>query len=434
MKRILIFLFLTIFLLAGCAPEAVVSSEAPAPSSSVQADAPASPPEEETPQPPAAPGWQDAYLTVLGGLCEEYGKYVIPADDAILSGVKYARLLDFNGDGVRELVVLFDHTVRLYTCQDAQAQLLYEGTIGPRFGQSDVSYTFHINALASTPTLILFHSQREWSEEAITIIHLTAEGQVVQTELFAATDGANDFPGREFLTTFQINGQSVEQTVYDAARSAALDDSTEIDVDFGAFPATQEQLELVLGILESWGDGEGCFILPDSDAAYLTEADLTRLTARQLRLARNEIYARHGRAFGAADLKAYFSGQDWYQGLYTPETFDPLSTGLLNKYEVANLSLILAVESSGNYNQDAADLTQEEAMAIAEAYWDRVDGSLDSETGYLIAISADDPVEAGGRSYYTFRLRALVDNDHWATQDLVYVDTQTGATTSTLSE
>ena len=434
MKRLLPLLLL-ILLLAGCGqgPGAVPSSKpADPPSSSASRpevsdpDDPAPPPGEPTPPDSL---WQGAYLGLLEELCEEYGKCAVPADTDTIFGVKYAQLLDFDGDGTRELVVLFDHTVRLYTCREGEPVLLYEGTVGARFGQTDVSYTIQLNALAETPCLVLFHSEYEWTQEAISLIRVSG-GEAAVTELLAEADGSDDVPGREALTSFFINGQPVDRETYEAARSNALDDSVEIDADWMEFPASREQLDLLLHRLEAWSNGRGYYVLPDSDACYLTEETLTRLTARELRLARNEIFARHGRGFNAPDLKAYFAEQDWYQPLYAPEEFEPLGPELLNKYEVANLSLILAVERSGNYDQNAPALSAEEALAIAEAYWDYRDGMVDSTTGFLLAISADEQVEAGGRSYYTFRLRQLVDDDHWSTVDLVYVDAQTGAVTS----
>ncbi|MDR0834018.1 MAG: YARHG domain-containing protein [Candidatus Symbiothrix sp.] len=48
----------------------------------------------------------------------------------------------------------------------------------------------------------------------------------------------------------------------------------------------------------------------------LTESDLYGLSKAQLRILRNEIYARHGRRFKSADLQEYFSRQSWYQPLY----------------------------------------------------------------------------------------------------------------------
>lgn len=95
-----------------------------------------------------------------------------------------------------------------------------------------------------------------------------------------------------------------------------------------------------------WPDGgptstDSAYILPDSDSRYLTEADLDGLTGEQLRLARNEIYARHGRIFDSPDLKEYFERQPWYLGTTPSSQF---SESVLNGWERANLELILQVE------------------------------------------------------------------------------------------
>lgn len=55
------------------------------------------------------------------------------------------------------------------------------------------------------------------------------------------------------------------------------------------------------------------FILSDSDKRLITESELTGLTPWQLKVARNEIYARHGRSFIHQDLACYFQKQSWYQ-------------------------------------------------------------------------------------------------------------------------
>lgn len=83
------------------------------------------------------------------------------------------------------------------------------------------------------------------------------------------------------------------------------------------------------------------YILPYSDSAYLTEADLTGLTPEQLRIARNEIYARHGRIFKDEELAEYFGGKSWYY----PITEEVLDTEL-NEYEIANRDLIVSLENA----------------------------------------------------------------------------------------
>ncbi|QPF84336.1 YARHG domain-containing protein [Bradyrhizobium genosp. L] len=89
----------------------------------------------------------------------------------------------------------------------------------------------------------------------------------------------------------------------------------------------------LLDRLESGGGAvPSGFIFPDSDRRLLTPGDLQRLSGNDLRIARNEIFARRGRYFEAADLKAYFARFPWY----APSTWNPR----LNAIEEANVALI----------------------------------------------------------------------------------------------
>lgn len=54
---------------------------------------------------------------------------------------------------------------------------------------------------------------------------------------------------------------------------------------------------------------ENEYILPDSDSRAYTYDELSSLSNDELRLAINEIYARHGRIFDAADLQNYFNSK-----------------------------------------------------------------------------------------------------------------------------
>jgi len=83
---------------------------------------------------------------------------------------------------------------------------------------------------------------------------------------------------------------------------------------------------------EAGGPAQGGFIFPDSDRRQLTAADLRGLSNDELRIARNEIYARRGRYFEAADLKARFERFPWY----SPSTWNPK----LNAIEEANIALL----------------------------------------------------------------------------------------------
>ncbi|GHS94383.1 hypothetical protein FACS1894207_2490 [Bacteroidia bacterium] len=70
------------------------------------------------------------------------------------------------------------------------------------------------------------------------------------------------------------------------------------------------------------------------DHYLLTESDLRGLSKWDLRILRNEIYARHGYIFKSKDLREYFSAQDWYQPQYNDVSH------LLNKIEKQNVEFI----------------------------------------------------------------------------------------------
>ena len=87
-------------------------------------------------------------------------------------------------------------------------------------------------------------------------------------------------------------------------------------------------------------DADG-YLLAGSDTRYVTADEVTALSAAQRRLARNEIYARHGRMFNDAEVQKYFNNQPWYTGTIQPQDFDE---GVLNEFEKANINLIASLE------------------------------------------------------------------------------------------
>lgn len=83
------------------------------------------------------------------------------------------------------------------------------------------------------------------------------------------------------------------------------------------------------------------YIFPNSNTEYLTDEQVSCLTKEQLRLARNEIFARHGYIFKDEELKEYFSSKSWYTGTINADAFDINS---LSKIEKANVDLIKKYE------------------------------------------------------------------------------------------
>ncbi|PID23620.1 YARHG domain-containing protein [Sporosarcina sp. P7] len=84
-------------------------------------------------------------------------------------------------------------------------------------------------------------------------------------------------------------------------------------------------------------DAYDYFILADSQHSKLVETQLYGFSKSDLRIARNEIYARHGYIFKSEDLQKYFNSQTWYKP-------DPSYHSELTDIEQHNVTLIQSLE------------------------------------------------------------------------------------------
>lgn len=72
---------------------------------------------------------------------------------------------------------------------------------------------------------------------------------------------------------------------------------------------------------------------------YATYDDIRNYDRGQVRVLKNSIYARHGRKFKDANLRAYFKKQAWYNPRY-----DEVPAKDFNKYENANIAFLKKYE------------------------------------------------------------------------------------------
>lgn len=94
------------------------------------------------------------------------------------------------------------------------------------------------------------------------------------------------------------------------------------------------------------------YVIAYSSDRKLTKNDLKNLSAEKLRLARNEVYARHGRLFNDEMLQGYFNNKKWYKGKIKPENF---SESILTDIERYNVSFILEYENSHLSQKDDSE-------------------------------------------------------------------------------
>lgn len=149
-------------------------------------------------------------------------------------------------------------------------------------------------------------------------------------------------------TQLPANNNTEDQTVSDDSSGNDMDDETNLQQD----PSADETDNTNSGTQEANDseDGETTTeqdnLLPGSDSRYISESELEGFTKEECRIARNEIYARHGRMFDDESLQEYFNSLDWYSPSIAPDDFDESS---LNDYERANLDLIISYETEQGY-------------------------------------------------------------------------------------
>lgn len=90
--------------------------------------------------------------------------------------------------------------------------------------------------------------------------------------------------------------------------------------------------------------GNSGYVLPDSASRYYSASELSGYDNWTLYLARNEIYARHGRGFVREDLQEYFGNCSWYTRRIEPDDF--VEREHFNDYEYQNALTIRSVEES----------------------------------------------------------------------------------------
>lgn len=130
----------------------------------------------------------------------------------------------------------------------------------------------------------------------------------------------------------RLSWDDTSETQQDRLSWDEENETTEVGEDF----ETDDALDDIIS-----EETEQEYILPNSASQYLSKSDLEGLDAMTLRLARNEIYARHGRTFDDPNLQSYFDSCSWYIGTISPNDFQE---AILNKYEIANRDLIVAYE------------------------------------------------------------------------------------------
>ncbi len=162
--------------------------------------------------------------------------------------------------------------------------------------------------------------------------------------------------------------EEIEESVAQTEESKeAIEESTEPVVE--SEEATEEVVESVESTetteneevkeeetLSQEGLQKAEFYFPNSNVEEIPEELLAGMSAGNLWVAKNEIYARHGRIFEDPVLNAYFLGCSWYVPEIQPEDFDET---MLNPIERSNIQNIQIAEA-----QALGDLSIEDRLTV----------------------------------------------------------------------
>lgn len=94
----------------------------------------------------------------------------------------------------------------------------------------------------------------------------------------------------------------------------------------------------------------GDYIISDSNSREISRSELINLTPWQLKVARNEIYARHGRPFVHKDLQCYFAKKSWYK---VDNNYDVSSVTYIENKNIATIQAYEQETGSPLQNTDS---------------------------------------------------------------------------------
>jgi hypothetical protein len=122
---------------------------------------------------------------------------------------------------------------------------------------------------------------------------------------------------------------------------------------------------------------------PEASNRNLTSEDLAGKTLWELKIMRNEIFARHGYKFKSQDMKEYFSKQKWYK----PEYDDV--TSKLTEVENANIKMIKEYENNLQKSKPSPKISELIEKQKREIVFKTPWGSGKTELNHLIPEEAN---------------------------------------------
>lgn len=151
-------------------------------------------------------------------------------------------------------------------------------------------------------------------------------------QYFGDPEGAPSYPGADVYDSYKAKVNKInEKTTFEWYEGIAYEESNTCAVIEGfVFNNSDVHVHLRTAFIGNF----------DASDRLLTESELRKYSASDLKIMRNEIFARYGYRFTSKDMKSYFAKQAQYSGLFSDVT------AFLSEIENKNIALIKKVEAT----------------------------------------------------------------------------------------
>lgn len=269
-----------------------------------------------------------------------------------MTGLCFIRLVDFDQDNIEELVLAYnketepspasfgDYVWEVWGYEDGQPVLL----------ASDSLFMAEGNA----QSVILTQYEGKWylvsgSGDSYSYNYYFGFGK----DNFGLVREALMVENADTSMSYYISGTPVTAEQWNAEEAAwkankemyrmnYVSDATEL---LAMYNDAKAMLSMETSDTTTAAAPEADYVLPNSSQERLTREMLQGLSADELMIARNEIFARHGRKFNTPEIQQHFDSKSWYVPKYTPEEFEAIQYTELSEIEWANIDLINALEA-----------------------------------------------------------------------------------------
>lgn len=163
----------------------------------------------------------------------------------------------------------------------------------------------------------------------------------ITSKLIIGNEVVYDQPSDKYFMTFNMDGVMYYANV---SKGSTTEQIKGKPITITAVPTNGRYDGNTVYEITSMTYYEGDYIIADSGTRLIDKSELKDMNKKELGLARNEIYARHGRKFQMYEYQSYFETKSWYKENPNYDYTDDNKN--LNSIELKNVETILSVENS----------------------------------------------------------------------------------------